>query len=141
MVMEDIDQPPGVGAYFGEVQTNIHRRLGCIGVVTNGHVRDLDEVHALGFHYFAGGVCVSHAYVHLIDFGLEVNVGGTSVHSGDLIHADKHGVLLVPKEIAGDIPAAAAKVADREHRVISHCRSPDFSLEELSRLVEVAPRP
>ena len=136
MVMEDIDQPPGVGAYFGEVQTNIHRRLGCIGVVTNGHVRDLDEVHALGFHYFAGGVCVSHSYVHLVDFGLPVKIGGASVHSGDLIHADKHGVLVVPKEIAGDIPAAAAQVADGEHRIISHCRSPDFSLEELNRLVQ-----
>src|SRR5205814_8237672 len=87
MVMEDLDQPPGVGAYFGEVQTNIHRRLGCVGVITNGHVRDLDEVHALGFHYFAGGVCVSHAYVHLIDFVSPVNLYGTTVLACALIHA------------------------------------------------------
>jgi len=136
VVMQDLDQPPGVGAYFGEVQTNIHRRLGCIGVVTNGHVRDLDEVRALGFHYFAGGTCVSHAYVHLIDFGSPVNVGATTVQPGDLIHADKHGALVVPGKIARDIPGAAAKMAEREQRIISHCQSPDYSLEELKRLLE-----
>jgi regulator of RNase E activity RraA len=136
MVMQDLDHPPGVGAYFGEVQSSIHRRLGCVGVVTNGHVRDLDEVHPLGFHYFAGGVCVSHAYVHLIDFGGPVKVGGTVVHTGDLIHADKHGVLIVPPEVARDIPSAAAKVAEREQRIISHCKSADFSLDELRRRYE-----
>jgi len=136
VVMQDLDQPPGVGAYFGEVQTNIHRRLGCHGVVTNGHVRDLDEVHALGFHYFAGGVCVSHAYVHLIDFGSPVNVGGTTIHPGDLIHGDQHGVLVIPNETASEIPAAAARIVEREQRIIGQCRSPDFSLEELKRLME-----
>lgn len=137
VVLQDLDIPPGVGAYFGEVQTNIHQRLGCVGVVTNGHVRDLDEVKALGFHYFAGGVCVSHAYVHLVDFGSPVNVGGVVVSSGDLLHGDKHGVLVVPKETAADIPKAAAQVADREQRIITHCKSPGFSLEELKRLCEL----
>ena len=136
MVLQDLDQPPGVGAYFGEVQSTIHQRLGCIGVVTNGHVRDLDEVHPMGFHYFAAGVCVSHAYVHLMDFGSAVKVGGMFVRTGDLIHADKHGVLIVPKQIAHEIPKAAAQVAEREHRILSHCKSPDFSLEELKKRYE-----
>lgn len=136
MVMQDIDQPCGVGAYFGEVQSTIHKRLGCVGVVTNGHVRDLDEVHAMGFHYFAGGVCVSHSYVHLVDFGGAVKVGGTIVRTGDLIHADKHGVLVVPPQVVRELPDAAAKVAEREQRIIKHCKSPDFSLEELKRLYE-----
>jgi regulator of RNase E activity RraA len=136
VVMEDLDQPPGVGAYFGEVQTNVHRRLGCVGLVTNGHVRDLDEIRGLGFHVFAAGPCVSHANVHLVDFGSPVLVRGTAVHTGDLIHADKHGVLLVPKEIAREIPKAAAQVAEREQRIIGHCQSPNFSLEELKRLFE-----
>jgi len=99
-------------------------------------VRDLDEVRALGFHFFAAGVCVSHAYVHLLDFGTPVKVGGLVVQTGDLIHADKHGVLVVPKEIAHKIPEAAAKVTEREQRMIGHCKSPDFSLEELKRLYE-----
>ncbi len=136
LVLQDMDQPPGVGAYFGEVQSTIHKRLGCIGAVTNGHVRDLDEVHALGFHYFAGGVCVSHAYVHLLDFGSPVKVGGIIVRTGDLIHADKHGVLTVPHDIASEVPRAAAQVAEREQRIISHCQSPDFSLEELRKRYE-----
>jgi 4-hydroxy-4-methyl-2-oxoglutarate aldolase len=136
LVFQDLDQPPGVGAYFGEVQTSIHKRLGCVGVVTNGHVRDLDEVHSLGFHYFAGGVCVSHAYVHLIDFGGPVKVGGTVVQSGDLVHADKHGVLIVPKEIAAQVPKAAAQVAEREQKIIGYCKSADFTVEGLKKVYE-----
>lgn len=136
MVMQDLDQPSGVGAYFGEVQSTIHKRLGCVGVVTNGHVRDLDEARPLGFHYFAGGVCVSHAYVHLVDFGGPVKVGGTVVRTGDLIHADKHGVLVVPPGIAGEIPEAAARIAEREQKIIGHCNSDSFSLEELKKLYE-----
>jgi len=136
IVLQDMDQPPGVGAFFGEVMANIHKRLGCVGAVTNGHVRDLDEVRALGFQFFAGGVCVSHAYVHLLDFGAPVEVGGLLVRSGDLIHADKHGVLVVPGEIAGQIPSAAARVTEREQRIIAHCQASDFSLEQLKRLLE-----
>jgi regulator of RNase E activity RraA len=136
MVMQDIDEPPGVGAYFGEVMANIHKKLGCIGAVTNGCVRDLDEARALGFHFFAAGACVSHAYVHLLDFGSAVTVGGTVIHSGDLLHADKHGVLIVPKQIASAIPKAAQQLAEREQRIISHCQSADFSLEELKRRFE-----
>ena len=136
VVMEDLDLPAGIGAYFGEVQTNVHRRLGCVGVVTNGHVRDLDEVRAIGFHFFAAGVCVSHANVHLVEFGSPVALGGMTIHPGDLMHADKHGVLVIPREIASEIPGAAAKVAAREQRIIEHCQSPDFSLEKLKRLFE-----
>jgi len=136
LVLQDLDQPPGAGAYLGEVMATIHRRLGCIGGVTNGCVRDLDEVRALGFHFFAAGVCVSHAYVHLVDVGTPVKVGGTMIHTGDLLHADKHGVLLVPEQIADKIPEAAAQVAEREQRLIAHCKSPEFSLGELKRLYE-----
>ena len=136
VVMQDLDQPPGVGAFVGEVMATVHQRLGCVGVVTNGHVRDLDEVHALGFQFFAAGVCVSHAYVDLVDIGTPVKVGGLVVRTGDLLHADKHGVLSIPKEIAGEIPAAAARIMDRERRILTHCHSPDFSLEELRRLLE-----
>jgi len=136
LVLQDLDPPPGAGAFLGEVMATIHRRLGCIGAVTNGFVRDLDEVRPLGFHFFAAGVCVSHAYVHLVDFGTPVNVGGMMVRPGDLLHADKHGVLVVPKEIADRIPGAAAQVAEREQRLIAHCKSPDFAIEGLERLYE-----
>ena len=77
-VIQDLDDPP-VGAFWGEVQSNIHRALGCEGVVTNGGVRDLREVEALGFQYFAGSVMVSHAYVHMVDFGTPVVIGGLEI--------------------------------------------------------------
>lgn len=136
MVLQDMDTPTGVGAYVGEVMATIHQKLGCIGAVTNGCFRDLDEVLALGFHFFAPGVCVSHAYVHLLDFGVPVEVGGLTIRTGDLIHADKHGVLVVPPETAAELPKAAQKVAEREALLLNHCKSPDFSLEELKRLYE-----
>jgi 4-hydroxy-4-methyl-2-oxoglutarate aldolase len=136
LVLQDLDKPAGIGAFVGEVMATIHRRLGCIGVVTDGHVRDLDEVHALGFHFFAAGVCVSHAYVDLIDFGTPVKVGGLVVGTGDLLHGDKHGVLSVPREIASELPSAAARIVAREQRILGHCQSPAFDLEELKRLFE-----
>jgi len=136
LVLQDLDQPPGVGAFIGEVMATIHQRLGCVGAITNGCVRDLDEVRSLGFHFFAAGVCVSHAYVHLVDFGTPIEVGGRTVRTGDLIHADKHGALVVPEEIAPEIPQTAARVSEREQRIIAQCKSRDFSLEELKRLYE-----
>ncbi len=134
IVLEDVDDPP-VGAFWGEVQTNIHKALGCIGTVTNGGVRDLSEVRAAGFHYFAGSIMVSHAYVHLLDFGEPVSVGGLTVKTGDLIHADQHGVQLIPLEIARDIPAACEAIIAKERRIIDFCKSLDFTLEGLKKRV------
>jgi 4-hydroxy-4-methyl-2-oxoglutarate aldolase len=134
IVLEDVDDVP-VGAFWGEVQTNIHKALGCIGTVTNGGVRDLNEVRAAGFHYFAASIMVSHAYVHLLDFGEPVSVGGLSVKTGDLVHGDQHGVHVVPIEIARELPAACEKIIARERTIIDFCRSPEFSLEGLKRLI------
>ncbi len=134
IVVHDLDDPPGQGAQWGEVQANIHRALGCAGVVTDGSVRDLDEVRALGFQFAAAHVSVSHAYVHMVDFGLPVKVGGLWVRPGDLVHADQHGVVTIPPEIAGQIPAAVARVEADERRIIELCRSRDFSVERLKEL-------
>ena len=132
-VIQDLDEPP-VGAFWGEVQANIHRALGCVGAVTNGGVRDLNEVEPLRFHYFAGSVMVSHAYVHMIDFGTPVTIGDLEINPGDLIHADRHGVQVIPSEIARDIPDACEKIAAQERTIISLCQSPSFSLDELKRI-------
>ena len=136
LVLQDMDQPPGVGAFVGEIMATIHQRLGCVGVITNGCVRDLDEVRAMRFHMFAAGPCVSHAYVDLIDFGAPVKVGGQVVRTGDLLHADQHGVLCVPAEIASELPAAVERIVQREQRILAHCKSEGFSLEELQRLLD-----
>ncbi|HXH83328.1 MAG TPA: RraA family protein [Candidatus Tectomicrobia bacterium] len=134
VVVHDLDDPRGQGAQWGEVQANIHRALGCAGVVTDGSVRDLDEVRTLGFQFAAAHVSVSHAYVHMVDFGLPVKVGGLWVKPGDLIHADHHGVVTIPAEIAGRIPEAVARVEADEREIIGLCRSPDFSAARLKEL-------
>src|SRR5947209_20521335 len=108
VVMHDLDQPRGQGAYWGEVQANIHKALGCVGVVTDGSVRDLDEVGKLGFQFCAAHVSVSRANVHLVDFGIQVKVGGVWMNRGDLQHGDQHGRVVSPGEIGAGIAEAGA---------------------------------
>jgi regulator of RNase E activity RraA len=134
IVVHDLDEPRGQGAQWGEVQANIHKALGCVGVVTDGSVRDLDEVRALGFQFAAAHVSVSHAYVHMVDFGLPIKVCGLWVNPGDLIHADQHGVVTIPPDLAPRIPEAVAKVEADERKIISLCQRPDFSAERLKAL-------
>ena len=134
IVGHDIDEPRGQGAQWGEVQANIHRALGCVGVVTDGSVRDLDEVRKLGFQFAAAHVSVSHAYVHMVDFGLPVKLGGLWVQPGDLIHADQHGVLTIPADIAPRVAEAVAKVEADERTIIALCQAPGFSADKLKAL-------
>jgi regulator of RNase E activity RraA len=134
VVVHDLDEPRGQGAQWGEVQANIHKALGCVGTVTDGSVRDLDEVRALGFQFVAAHVSVSHAYVHMVDFGLPVKVGGLWVKPGDLIHADQHGVVTIPHDVADKIPDAVARIEADERKIISVCQSADFSADKLKAL-------
>jgi regulator of RNase E activity RraA len=131
VVLEDMDQPPGLGAFIGDVHASILKALGCIGYVTNGAARELPAVRKMGLHVFAGDVAVSHAYAHMFDLGATVKVGGMSVRPGDLLHGDRHGVLTVPREIAGEIPAVASRLRREEDRIIAFCSSDDFSVEKL----------
>jgi regulator of RNase E activity RraA len=95
-VIQDLDDgQPGYGSFWGEVNSNVHKALGCLGTVTNGSVRDLDLI-AEDFQLLAGVIAPSHAFVHLVDFGGEVNVHGMIVRSGDLVHADRHGAVIIP---------------------------------------------
>jgi regulator of RNase E activity RraA len=135
IVVQDIDKQPGFGSFLGEVHANILRALGCVGAVTNGAVRDLPAVEALGFHLFAGHVSVSHAYAHIVEFGCPVEIGGLAVQPGDLIHGDRHGVLTIPREIASEVPSAAARILEREKKIVSLCQSPEFSMEKLRGLL------
>jgi 4-hydroxy-4-methyl-2-oxoglutarate aldolase len=136
VVVHDLDDPRGQGAQWGEVQANIHRALGCVGVITDGSVRDLDEVRALNFQFCAAHVSVSHANVHMVDFGIPVKVGGVWVKPGDLVHGDQHGVVVVPPDIAAGIPEAIAKVEANEKRIISVCQSADFTVDKLKALYQ-----
>jgi regulator of RNase E activity RraA len=135
-VQQDVDDVP-IGSFWGEVQVSTHKALGCSGVITNGGLRDLDEVQAMGFGYFASCVLVSHAYVHTIEFDMPVTVGGLVVRPGDLLHADKHGVVLIPEEIAPKIAEACRKVQYYEEPVIKGCKArfeTGITIEELTGL-------
>jgi 4-hydroxy-4-methyl-2-oxoglutarate aldolase len=129
VVVQDLDDPCGHGSLWGEVNSNIFQSFGAIGVITNGCVRDLDEMRALGFHAFAGSVGVSHAHVHIVDIAVPVTIGGLVVEPGDLLHGDKHGVCNVPMEIANELPDAIRKLEAREREVIVMFRGPDFKPE------------
>ena len=134
VVVHDLDEPRGQGSQWGEVQANIHKALGCAGVITDGAVRDLDEVRTLGFQFVAAHISVSHAYVHLVDFGLPIKVGGLWVNPGDLVHADQHGVVTIPPDVAPRFPEAVAKIEATERRISSLCQSRELSAERLKAL-------
>jgi regulator of RNase E activity RraA len=131
VVVRDLDDPPGHGSLWGEVNATIFGALGCVGCVTDGCVRDLKEARAMGFQFFARGPGVSHAYVRVESAGQPVTVGGLRVSPGDLIHADQHGVLLIPHEIATDLPAAAEQVTATEQDLLRWVRSSEFDADEL----------
>ncbi len=135
-VGQDLDDPPGLGAQFGEVNATIHKTLGCVGHVTDGCPRDFDEVLGMGFQLFGLNPCVSHAYVRLVSFGKTIRVAGVEVSPGDLIHADKHGVCVIPPEIAPRLAEACREVERLERPLLEQCRSDRFDLEEYIRLRE-----
>jgi 4-hydroxy-4-methyl-2-oxoglutarate aldolase len=136
VVLEDLDDSPGLGAFVGEVYANILRALGCVGLVTNGGVRDVPEVRFTGLQMFAGNVSVSHAYAHIVDFGAPVVAGGLKVGPGDLIHGDQHGIQTIPMEIAEKIPAAAHEISQRRRQLVNVCRSPGFTTERLRAAIK-----
>jgi regulator of RNase E activity RraA len=137
MVIQDVDSRIGFGCFWGEVQTAIHKALGCRGLVADGGVRDLDAV-APEFQVLCGKVTPSHAWVHSIAFGGTVDVFGMVVRSDDLIHADRHGAVVIPHEVAPKVAEAARLCGRREEPILKVARSRDFSLEALERAMAEA---
>ena len=130
VVLQDIDDRPGFGAFWGEVQSTVHKALGARGCVTNGSFRDL-TAWAKDFQMIGGRVGPSHAHVHLVDFAKPVNVFGMQVAHDDVVHADYHGAVVIPAEAVKKLPAAIDVVARREKVILDICKSPDFSPAKL----------
>lgn len=130
VIVQDVDTHPGFGAYWGEVHTAIHRRLGALGCVTNGSFRDLAMCDP-AFQILGGCVGTSNAYVHLVDFGNPVDVLGMHVCHDDVIHADLHGAVIVPSDCVRAVPDAVDLLLRREKFVLDLVRGPDFTLERL----------
>ena len=129
-VIQDIDERPGLGAFWGEVNTHIHHGLGCVGTLTNGSMRDLDAMQ-VDFQCLAGSLSPSHAWVQVVETGKPVEVFGMSVSDGDIVHADRHGAVVIPKKYLDKLPAAIELMARRENVLLDAARRPDFDLSAL----------
>lgn len=130
VVVQDLDR--GSGCLWGEVNSTICSAMGCEGVVTDGLVRDVPDVEALGFRYLARGVGVARAWVAIDETDVPVTVGGASFTPGDVVHADRHGALVIPADAVAALPAAADSVMDRERRLLDWVNSDDFDPNELA---------
>jgi hypothetical protein len=129
-VLQDIDGCIGYGAYWGEVQSTIHKALGSIGCVTNGSFRDVD-MWAPGYQMIGGRVGPSHAHVHMVTFGQPVNIFGMQVGHDDVIHADFHGAVVIPADAVRKLPAAIDLISRREKVILDVCRTPGFTPAKL----------
>jgi regulator of RNase E activity RraA len=139
-VLQDIDDQPGYGAFWGEVQSTVHLGLGVLGCVTNGSFRDLDML-APGFQIIGGRIGPSHAYVHMVQFGCDVNVCGMLAGADDVIHADFHGAVVIPADAVTKLPEAIELIARREKAILDIARIPGFTSvkmrEALKRASEI----
>ena len=133
-VIQDIDQNPGFGAFWGEVNSNIHKALGVIGVLTNGSVRDLD-VLSEGFQVLAGKIGPAHAYVRIEETGIPVSIFGMEVKHNDLLHADRHGAVVIPAELSEKLPKAIELMISREKVILDACKREDFNYQVLRKAI------
>jgi regulator of RNase E activity RraA len=131
VVLQDFDNRPGFGALFGEVHARICQALECVAFVTNGAVRDLQQIETIGFQLFAGHVSVSHAYAHVVDFGEPVEIGGLEIKPGDILHGDRHGILSVPSKLVGELPVVAEQIQSEEKELFKLIASDGFSVDAL----------
>lgn len=129
VVLQDVGPQPRKSAHFGEVMATLSKRMGAIGVLTNGGLRDLAEVRRLGVHYFGAGIVPSHGQPRLLSANVSVVIDGVAIEPGDLLHGDLNGVTVIPASIAGQVAAAADAVRVEEGELMAYIQSPNFSVD------------
>ena len=134
VVIQDAGNNPEKSCHCGDVMCTVIKALGGIGVVTDGGVRDLEEVEELRVHYFAQGVTVSHGTSTLFEAGAPVAIDGLPIKTGDLLHGDANGLVLIPDEIAGEVAAAARQVLETEARYKDFAKQPGFTAAKYRKL-------
>ena len=137
-VIQDLDAESSIGSTVGEVHAAILKAFGFAGVITNGTVRDVPAVRRMRFPMFASAAAVSHSYVHVVDYCTRVDIYGLEIHPGELLFADCHGVISIPREIAADLPPVAARLRAKDRRIIELCQSADFSPARLKEAIKRA---
>ena len=136
IVLQDLDGARvGYGSFWGEVNSHVHRGLGALGVVTNGCIRDV-PMNATNFQMLAGSIMPSHAYVHMVDVAVPVSICGMSVRDGDLMHADMHGAVIIPNDVAGKIAGAVDLLTRKEKVIISASKKKGFSFAVLEKALK-----
>lgn len=134
-VVQDLDSPAGRACAWGDVAAAVFQRLGCVGVLTNGSVRDLPDILPLGFGLFAGSVSVGHGNIRFVAVDTPVRVGGLLVNPGDLLHMDEHGAMIIPREVElDDLLRVADEIIAAEAGVKRYCASPDFDFTRLDHM-------
>jgi regulator of RNase E activity RraA len=128
-VVEDVDYPNAIGAYWGEINTTVHKGLGLSGALTNGVMRDLGDLPE-GFPVVAGSIGPSHGFVHVKEIGTPVRIFGLDIHPGELVHADRHGALVIPEALTDQLAGAIRKLLDTEKLVLGPAREPGFNFEK-----------
>lgn len=131
-VIEDLDYPDAVGAYWGGINTHVHKGFGISGALTNGVMRDLGDLPE-GFPVLAGSIGPSHAFVHVESIATPVTVFGLTIHEGDLIHADRHGAVIIPTDIIPKLENAIQRVIHNEQIVLQAAKEDDFDFERFEQ--------
>jgi regulator of RNase E activity RraA len=129
VVIQDTDYPNCIGAYWGEINTTVHKGFGLKGTLTNGVMRDLGDVPD-GFPVLSGSIGPSHGFVHVEDFDCAVEVFGMRVQPHDLIHADRHGAVVIPAEVIDTLESAIEKLLATERIVLDAATKQGFGFAE-----------
>jgi len=135
VAFQEIGPQPDYAAHCGEVMATIFQRLGAVGLASDCAVRDIPEVRALGFHYFARGAVASHAHFHIVRVGVPIQVCGLVICPNDLLHGDENGLIVVPKEGLEKLPAAVEAVRARERALMEFVRGPGFNFDDLRQRI------
>ena len=134
-VIEDVDYPDCIGAYWGEINTKVHKGFGLSGTLTNGVMRDLGDL-AEGFPVVAGSVGPSHGFVHVREIDTPVNIFGMTVIPGDLIHADRHGAVVIPNEVIPILKDSIHKLFASERLILDPAEKTEFSFDDFKKAWE-----
>jgi len=134
VVYQDLDDPH-VGAVFGEVMCTSLQKFGCVGLITNGPGRDMEQIRRLGFPTFTNGIVCSHGYATIVDINVPVNIGGLAVNPGDLIHADLNGVTTIPNQIAGSVAALCEELVAVEEKMLTALKQEDTTVSDIKQQI------
>jgi regulator of RNase E activity RraA len=133
IAIQDVSGKPERCAYAGEMMATLAQRLGAVGMVTDGALRDVQEVHDIGFHYFMRYPVVSHGNFEIVSVGEPIELDGQRVESGDILHGDRNGIVIVPDAALEGLPAAVQGIREREGAQLEYMRGDTFSLADLKQ--------